>query len=119
MFGYEINLFSYNKYLFYAATLCEYQIFLQYQIILKYFDPNIHTIAVVYTIGVYMLSRTPSKPNAQVMVFLKEVPMMHSRVSYNHSYVELSKKVNWEPKYYRVMDNLTDKTLVLSLISKL
>ena len=97
MFDYEINLFSDNKYLFYAATLCEYQIMLQYQIILKYFGTNVLNIAVVYTIVPYMISRTPSKPNAQVMVFLKEFPMMYSKVSYNHSYIELISMFNWEP----------------------
>ena len=97
MFGYEINLFSDNKYMFYASTPCEYQIIMQYQIILKYFGPNIQTIPVVYTIGTYMISRNPSKPNAQVMVFLKEFPMMHSKVSYNHSYIELNSKFNYEP----------------------
>ena len=97
MFGYEINLFSDNKYPFYAATLCEYQILMQYQITLKYFGTNVLIIAVVYTIVTYMISRTPSKPNAQKIVLLKEVPMMHSKVSHNHSYVELSIMFNWEP----------------------
>ena len=76
-----------NKYPVYYSTLCEYQILMQDQIILKYFGPNIQTIAVFYIILFYMIIRTPYKPNYQMIVFLKEISVLHSRVSYIHSYI--------------------------------
>ena len=84
-----------NKDLVYSATLCEYQILMQDQIILKYFGPNIHTIAIFYIVLFYMIIRTPCKPNDQMTVFLKHISMLHSRVSYIHSYIELSSNLNW------------------------
>ena len=45
LFGYEINVFSDDKNMFYAATLSESQRVMRWQLILEEFGPNIHHIS--------------------------------------------------------------------------
>ena len=66
IFGYEINVFSDHKNLFYAATMSEYQRVMRWRIIIEEFGPNIQHIAGVENILVDMLIRlsyTPSDKN--------------------------------------------------------
>ena len=66
IFGYEINVFSDHKNLFYAATMSEYQRVMRWRIIIEEFGPNIQHIAGVENILVdtlIRLSYTPSDKN--------------------------------------------------------
>ena len=62
MFGYEINVFSDNKNLVYAATLSESERVMHWRLIMKEFGPNIQHIAGVDNIVADTLSRPPSTP---------------------------------------------------------
>ena len=57
IFGYEINIFSYHKNLFYTATLSESQKLMLWQIIPEEFGPNIHHMDRVDNTVAYDLSR--------------------------------------------------------------
>ena len=63
IFGYEINVFSDNKNLFYATTLSESKRVMRWRLILEEFGPNIQHIAVVDNIVADKLSRLPSTPS--------------------------------------------------------
>ena len=63
IFGYEINVFSDNNNLVYAATLSESQIVMRWRLILEDFGPNIQHIAGIDNILADTLSRMPSTPS--------------------------------------------------------
>ena len=63
IFGYEINLFSDHKNLFYAVTLSGSQRVMRWRLIIEEFGPNIQHIAGVDNIVADMLSRLPSTPS--------------------------------------------------------
>ena len=59
IFGYEINVFSDNKNMVYAATMSESQREIHWKIIIKVFGYNTQNIAGVDNIVAYKLSRLP------------------------------------------------------------
>ena len=61
IFGYEINVFSYNKNMGHVTTISESQLQMRYRLILKEFGPNIHHVAVVDNIVCDTLSKFPSR----------------------------------------------------------
>ena len=63
IFGYEINVFSDHKNLFYAATLSESQRVMRWRLILKDFGLNIHNIARVDNIVADTIIRLTSMPS--------------------------------------------------------
>ena len=63
IFGYEINVFSDNNNLVYAATLSESQIVMRWRLILEDFGPNIQHISGIDNILADMLIRMPSTPS--------------------------------------------------------
>ena len=62
IFGYEINIFSYNNNLLCAATLSEYQRVMHWRLIIEESGPIIQHIAGVDNIVAYTLSRITYTP---------------------------------------------------------
>ena len=62
IFGYEINVFSDHKNLFYVATLIESQRVMRWKLIIEEFGPNIQHISGVDNILADTLSRLLSTP---------------------------------------------------------
>ena len=63
IFGYEINVLSYHKNLFNAATLSEYKRVMRWRLIIEDFGPNIQHIDGIDNIVADKLSRMPSMPS--------------------------------------------------------
>ena len=63
VFGYEINVFSDNKNLVYAATLSESQRVMRWRLFIEEFGTNIQNISGFDNIVADMLSRLLSRPS--------------------------------------------------------